>query len=66
MDKTPLSELPAYWQEHIRHLRTDRARLREGLDTSPEIRRLRKDCARYRVERNEARAELEALRAERA
>jgi predicted nucleic acid-binding Zn-ribbon protein len=69
MDEIPLTELPNYWQQHIQHLRQERAKLRSGL-ASPKagriIRGLRHDLAKMRIQRNEARAELAALRAERS
>lgn len=69
MDKTALSELPEYWQQHIQNLRQERAMLRSRL-ASPKaariIRGLRHDLAKMRVQRNQARAELAALRAERS
>lgn len=83
IDQTaPLNELPEYWQEQIRELRSEnhelRSRLRaDGISFAPKLNELpsrtqkyitdlRKDCSRFRHERNEARAELAALRAERA
>lgn len=71
MENTPLSELPDYWQQHIRHLRSERADLRQGavsvsnLDAEAQrvIRRLRHENGKIRIQRNEARAELAALRA---
>lgn len=67
MNETPLTELPEYWQQHIQHLRQERAHLRSRLPsatrTTTIIRGLRREVAKMRVQRNEARAELEALRA---
>lgn len=74
MDMTPLTELPEYWQQHIAYLRAERAKLRKGViprdqylpsEAHREIRKLRAEATSLRVQRNEARAELAALRAER-
>lgn len=71
-----LHELPDYWQEKIRQHRVEAQRLRDRLATADRIElsprwqktlsALRKENGRYRSERNEARAELAALRAERS
>ena len=63
--KTPLTQLPEEWQTHIRELRSERAWLRQELETPGRVvRGLRKDIAKMRIQRNEARAERDALRAE--
>lgn len=67
MNEAPFSTLPEYWQQHIHYLRTDRATLRKRLPaakTTDAIQKLRQEIVRMRLQRNEARAELEALRAE--
>ncbi len=77
--RVPIHDLPRYWRDKIRSYRRENARLHaelhrmadpylEGLPPAwvKRVDKLRNDCARYRVERNEARAELEALRTERA
>jgi hypothetical protein len=65
----PLTELPEYWQEHIKNLRRDRARLRRldkvtdlPLFWQQKIKKLQGEAQQLRQERNAARAELGALR----
>lgn len=70
----PLRDLPLHWQEHIRHLREDRAALRCTIAemekrpvprrTFEKMRALRVENAKMRRERNDARAEVDQLRAE--
>ncbi|MFA5707392.1 hypothetical protein [Mycolicibacterium sp.] len=78
MTHPPLTSLPEHWQEHIKHLRQDRAELRrenghlkdrlkladQGLPPSwaKKLRKLRDENVQLRQERNAIRAELEALR----
>ncbi|CAN5548926.1 hypothetical protein BH11ACT6_BH11ACT6_29780 [soil metagenome] len=73
-----LHELPDYWQEKIRSLRSEnhelRLRLRTGgISPTPELEelpqhwqskvaKLRKENGKYRTARNALRTELEALR----
>ncbi|ETZ53574.1 hypothetical protein LIX17_20210 [Mycobacterium avium subsp. hominissuis] len=68
-------ELPEEWQAEFRRLASANKSLRKGqgyevkyedlpLSWQREFTRLRRDIARLRVQRNEARAELAALRAE--
>lgn len=72
-----LHELPSYWQDRIRQLRSEnhslRGRLRDterlgdqGLPPSWEkkLRKLRDENVQLRKDRTEARSELAALRAE--
>jgi chromosome segregation ATPase len=75
-----LGELPTYWQEQIRALRAENAEVRnrlrgDGASLTPELDELprvwrkrivdlRKENASYRTQRNQARAEVAALRAE--
>ncbi|ORB67682.1 hypothetical protein [Mycolicibacterium tusciae] len=63
----PLTELPEHWQEHIKHLRRDRAKLRrlETITDLPpfwqqKIKKLQSEAKQLRQERNALRAELAA------
>jgi hypothetical protein len=69
------NELPTHWQSVIKGLHAEVSLLNDGrrvelTELQPswrhEFSRLRKDNAKHRVQRNEARAEVAALRAERA
>lgn len=81
IDQTsPLNELPAYWREQVRKLRSEnhelRTRLRSAdipsripLDEMPpswvkKLTKIRAENAKYRAERNALREELAAVRAE--
>lgn len=70
-----LEDLPEYWQDRFRRLRSENNELRKRLSARPlleaqglpaswekKVRKLREQNAKLRVERNAARAELEALR----
>ncbi len=71
-----IHELPDFWQEKVRALRAEnrslRARLRQfngcqsdlPNDWAKRLEELRRENARYRTQRNDARAEAESLRAE--
>lgn len=69
-----LHELPEYWQEKIRQYRAENRLLRSRVNKSADIELsarwqktvadLRRENAKFRTERNQARAELAALRAE--
>ncbi len=69
-----LEALPDYWQERIRRYKAENYSLRKRLNKANEIElsprwhkrlsELRKENAKYRTERNQARAALVALRAE--
>ncbi len=71
---TQLHDLPDYWQERIRRYRVENKRLRglvsnaDRLELPPKwqknITDLRRENAKFRTERNDARAELAALRAQ--
>jgi hypothetical protein len=79
-DTTPLEDLPEHWQKQIRKLRGENRELRGRLkqqgipaDATLEelpmhwqkaVKDLRSENARYRTDRREATAELEALKAE--
>ncbi|MCV7150686.1 hypothetical protein [Mycolicibacterium pyrenivorans] len=76
MSHPPLTDLPEHWQEHIKHLRQDRAKLRDengrmkaqlhladqGLPSSwqKKLRKLRDENVQLRRERAALRIELEA------
>lgn len=80
MSHPPLASLPEHWQEHIKHLRQDRARLRDengrmnaqlrlsdqGMPPSwiKKLRKLRDENVQLRKERNAIRDELAAVRDE--
>lgn len=77
MSHPPLVSLPEHWQEHVKHLRQDRAKLRDenrllrarlpladqGLPPSwqKKLRKLRDENVQLRKERNAARAALLTL-----
>ena len=71
MTHPPLTDIPEHWQEHVKHLRRDRAKLRR-LETIADlplywqqrIKKLQDEAKQLRRERNAAREELAALRAE--
>jgi ribosomal protein L19E len=80
MSHPPLASLDEHWQEHVKHLRQDRAKLRDenrrlqaklqlsdqGLPPSwiKKLRKLRDENVQLRKERNAAREELAAVRVE--
>ncbi|MGU3586053.1 hypothetical protein ACLBYD_23160 [Rhodococcus sp. C26F] len=64
------TDLPEYWQEHIKHLRQDRAKLRrmEKLTDLPlgwqrTIKQLRSDCKTYRLHLRAAEQRIAKLEA---
>ena len=66
-------DLPQHWQNHIKGLHVQIRNLNDGRRISfeelqpswrREFTRLRTDVAKFRTQRNEARSELAALRAE--
>lgn len=69
MTHPPLTSLPEHWQEHIKHLRQDRAKLRrlETITDLPlywqkKIKKLQAEAIQLRTERCALRAELESCK----